>query len=163
MENQVMVLVTERPDKARQLILDANERDRAGYASVGNAVASAKELTLCLIAGWLRRQARKEGLVTAPQERDDTGYLQPLIGTAVERILFENPGQRVITHVMGDRGRNSRPKVIVRDLEFSVGELREWHAEVMRRLNLVLGDVQPGFGEHYNWECGYCEFKQSGV
>src|SRR3990167_4441299 len=95
MENQVMVLVTERPDKARQLILDANERDRAGYASVGNAVASAKELTLCLIAGWLRRQARKEGLVTAPQERDDTGYLQPLIGTAVERILFENPGQRV--------------------------------------------------------------------
>ena len=88
--------IVERPDVASELLSDWEVRDRAAYQSGGNAVASIKELTLCLRAAWFKRKAGEYGIdLTVLDKRDDTSKLKIMTGVAVEAQLFPDPDQRV--------------------------------------------------------------------
>ena len=77
------MLFSEHPEVAREVMAAAERRDRAGYVSKGNAVVQIKELTLCLNAAWLRRQAGHK----ARAEPDTLGQTRINLGVAFDRWL----------------------------------------------------------------------------
>lgn len=71
-------------------------------------------------------------------------------------------GHVAVLHLVGDRGKDQRPELVVHDISFSFEELMRWREELNSRYrhavgNIVMADDQT----HYKWECGYCDFNKS--
>lgn len=79
--------------------------------------------------------------------------------------LFEarDKGTAVILHLAGDYGKTTRwPLMKAWDVEWEPGELEGWDEELHRRYELVTGEVLPPLSEHFEWECGECEWRKVG-
>lgn len=71
-------------------------------------------------------------------------------------------GHIAVLHLVGDRGKDQRPELVVHDVSFSYDELIRWKDELGERLEHGINlTIQDDDATHYKWECGYCDFNKS--
>lgn len=119
------MIVKEDPELATKLLQEMHDRQRAAHVSVGNSVASIKQLTQCLRAAWGEKWLGWE----RPDIRDDEiGLIRVLSGTWFGDLANPDPEERIEIETKYGiiSGRIDIQQKIGEEIDFGDGNIFCW-------------------------------------